>query len=307
MEKQNISEKIFEIILDLIQNQSVDQKDIMVIFRKRNKNISELIKLLKNSAGLKIYSKEYISFDKDDELMKKFFIIIQFFLDYKDEYKSELLIQNNIFRNYEKIEKMKWIFLNFGFKDFLDQILFLSMKKEIILDENFIKYIIKVYNSYIEIQPTEKQDEIFNFLKFLKQNSHEIIESSESSWGGDCVRILTIHSSKGLESDYVIFFDDFSDFSENEKKDSYCFLDDQFIFYHFKDPYFDEKIYDQKIEKIFEETKKYENLTKNQSSEEKRLLYVALTRARKRLIIVPENKKIFEKYEKIQKSLNSDL
>lgn len=287
-----ISEKIFNLTVDLIQNQKINPKEIMIIFRKRNKVISEVIESFKE-AKIKFYSKEYTNFETQDLQIKKFLLTIDFFLDQKDEYKFWLLKENKIFFRDEDLEISKIYFLNFDFRFFLNHLLNLSFKNLICFEKDFLKYIITIFDSFSKIQ---EQFEMLNFLRYIKNNEIEILLQN-SKPKEDQIRILTIHASKGLEADFVIFFDDFSDFKKETYDKEFCFLQNQFAFYNFRSSFFGKKIETSEISGILKNSQN-EKL-ELEDSEEKRLLYVALTRARKKLIIISSSNEIFEKYNQI--------
>lgn len=290
-----IALKIFNLAIDLNQNQQIHWGEIMIIFRKRNKVISDLIELFKQNK-IKFYSKDYISFEPKNLFVKKFLIMMNFFLDQKNEHKFLLLKMNQIFLNDEILENSASFFLNFDFKIFLNHLMILSSKNLICFEKKFIEYIMIIFESFEKIQGAPSSFDILNFLRHIKNNETEILLKN-SEFSGNEIRILTIHSSKGLEADHVIFFDDFSDF-KNEKYDKeFCILENQFTFYNFKNSFFGKKIETKEISGILKNSQAEKIRLEN--SEEKRLLYVALTRARKKLIIVSSNNEIFEKYKSV--------
>ena len=87
------------------------------------------------------------------------------------------------------------------------------------------------------------------------------------------VKIMTIHSSKGLEADHVIFYDDFSEANKIYRNATYYNdMHNLFCYFHKEQP-----IKLKALKKI---------LSEGGSLEEKRLLYVAMTRAKKGLYII---------------------
>lgn len=124
---------------------------------------------------------------------------------------------------------------------------------------------------------------LFNFIRYIDR-----IEGRDEDLGGakligenhDVVRIMTIHKSKGLEFPYVFLIGAGREFPKNRKKKK--------IVYHkelkFGLPEMDYSghyMRETKIEDYIEAQNKRENL-----AERMRLLYVALTRAREKLIVV---------------------
>lgn len=124
---------------------------------------------------------------------------------------------------------------------------------------------------------------LFNFIRYIDR-----IEGRDEDLGGakligenhDVVRIMTIHKSKGLEFPYVFLIGAGREFPKNRKKKN--------IAYHkelkFGLPEIDYNghyMRETKIEDYIEGQNKRENL-----AERMRLLYVALTRAREKLIVV---------------------
>jgi len=122
-----------------------------------------------------------------------------------------------------------------------------------------------------------------DFFKRIKQKTEtkpsrvDLVQKNEST---DAVSLLTIHKSKGLESPVVIFADISKDSGNNGN--------DPHVLYSWKDDLYGlslGKIRD--INCIFLEEEK----EKHEQCEDIRCLYVALTRAKERLILVADERK----------------
>jgi ATP-dependent exoDNAse (exonuclease V) beta subunit len=298
---KEILDKILFEINDLVFEKSIDLKNIMIIFRKRNVIISDLIKILRDK-NIKIYSKNYISFEPTHIYIKNFILFIDFIFDYKNEYKKFIILQKKIIYSEQIISFLLDFFLNNNFEDFLEYIIILSFNKLINFDYEFLKYILKIFCLYRKSQNIfSSNNNIFDFIEYIKKNEIQISDSEQNTWDYNSIRILTIHASKGLESDYVIFYDDFSDFKEKKELNRSMYKDNEIINIDFNFSILDQKITNHEYNDLFSDNDKLlSNKKIGSDPEEKRLLYVALTRAKKKLIIVSANLDIYNKYMKIQ-------
>ncbi|MCE3038513.1 RecB-like helicase [Helicobacter anatolicus] len=97
----------------------------------------------------------------------------------------------------------------------------------------------------------------------------------------DGVVLMTIHGSKGLEFEHVIVCDRFS--KPNHRSDNFIFVDQKLYFTQSKREDFDP---------VYAEVKKKDENKKKQ--EANNVLYVAFTRAKSSLFVVPRNNGAFE-------------
>jgi len=298
MNKNEISNKILNKVFYLINDFKAEPSEIMIIFRKRNSIISHLCEELKKN-GFNIYSKNYISYNSRDQIMSDFILLIEYIYDFKNEYKLNLLLFQKRVMNFAKFKEHIESIKNFNIDIIIDHIFYLSHKKILNFDWEFLFYIKEVIFLFFQVKPDYKKNNIYDFIHYIKNNEIEI-QSKNNNESTNAIRLMTIHSSKGLESEYVIFYDDFSDFnpSNNIRNKNLYKINDHFIFYHFENPYFNIKIMNDEIQQIGNKVHELNN-SKNQEDEEKRILYVALTRAKKKLIIISANENIKQKYIKI--------
>lgn len=147
---------------------------------------------------------------------------------------------------------------------------------------------------------------LFNFITFMEKIGERNPSGSEEakmlSETDDVVRIMTIHKSKGLEFPVVFLCGIQKNFNFQDEKNEIVYDQDLGIGFDFKK----QGIKYPTLSKRFIK----EKLAKEQIAEEMRILYVALTRAKEKLIIsgVEKNieKKLNSKYQKIQKFYGSD-
>ncbi len=124
---------------------------------------------------------------------------------------------------------------------------------------------------------------IFDFIRYtdnLKRNKNDIEPARILSDDEDVVRIMTIHKSKGLEFPIVFLGDCGKKFNDNDITKEKVVMHRE---YGFGIDYYNSEMryhYALPQKKVIQEVKRNELL-----SEEMRVLYVALTRAREKLII----------------------
>lgn len=141
---------------------------------------------------------------------------------------------------------------------------------------------------------------IFNFLEYLensKKSGDDVIVPKNISENENVVRIMSIHKSKGLEFPVVILCNS-SNLFNKRNINSNLVLDDKFgISLNFVD-------YEKNLESepLIKQAIKL-RLKKNMISEELRILYVALTRAKEKLFITGtyKTKKTFERIHNLKR------
>jgi len=142
---------------------------------------------------------------------------------------------------------------------------------------------------------------LYNFIHFiekLKTNSGDLGSAKIIGENDDVVRIMSIHKSKGLEFPIVFLVNSNKQCNEQETKLDAVLLDQDIgIGVKYIDYYAQIK-YDTLTREAVKNKLKNENL-----SEEMRILYVALTRAKEKLIITGTSKDFEKKIEKIEKQI----
>lgn len=129
---------------------------------------------------------------------------------------------------------------------------------------------------------------LFNFLRYvekLKINQVDFGEAAVVSDDDDVVRIMTMHASKGLEYPIVFVSALGKQFNKSDYKDNLIINSDYYLAMKYMNP---KKRYSKEtfIRETFKEINKTEGI-----AEELRILYVALTRAKEKLIITGHTKK----------------
>lgn len=164
----------------------------------------------------------------------------------------------------------------------------------LIEDEGYMTYVssmpdseisvanINIFLSYAKKADSSSYKGLFNFLKYiddlLDQDMADKNDDAASS-GINAVRIMTIHKSKGLEFPFVFLCNTDSSFDIREKTSGIAFNKDLGIF--LKTYYPDRTKITSPAIQLFKEA-----YDESQISEEMRILYVALTRAREHLEII---------------------
>lgn len=142
---------------------------------------------------------------------------------------------------------------------------------------------------------------LFNFIKFidkLKSSSGDMGTAKTLGENDDVIRIMSIHKSKGLEFPIVIVGGMGKQFNLMDMNNQVLFHKDLGIGPRYVDP--DRRQYADTIAKIAMKNKiKIESL-----SEEMRILYVALTRAKDKLILVGSIRDIEKSTKKWTKKMN---
>ena len=188
------------------------------------------------------------------------------------------------------------------FMDVIDKIRYLAeFYKNNTLTE-LIKEIYKTFDLYINIIKTNdiknshiKLDYLIDLAKNLEKLGYDLndlvnyfdtmfetnldISFSTQKSSGNAVNIMTIHKSKGLEFPICYFASLHKKFNIRDVKDSFLFDTN----YGIVTPVFDEGIKDTIMKKLVKK-----NYSKEDIEEKIRLLYVALTRAKEKIIMVTD-------------------
>lgn len=211
-----------------------------------------------------------------------------FLFEMKDEYLFDILTKKMFDQTslYEKIHKLsmklKSISLSKLIKTIIDdfQILQNLIKiGDIEANMTRIQYLINMAYEMEKLQLS-----ISDFVRYVEDifDNQEKLEFSNGSIQENKVKIMTIHKSKGLEYPIVYFINNFKKFNQDEYKDKIIFD----TTYGFITPF-----YDRGEGKNIHYLLMKEKQNMDMISEEIRLLYVALTRAREQIIVVNEKEK----------------
>lgn len=136
---------------------------------------------------------------------------------------------------------------------------------------------------------------LFQFIRFIEKmqkKDKDLAEPAAMIDGEDAVRVMTIHASKGLEFPVVFVLDMTKQFNQQELKQSYVFDETYGVGAEYKD--LDSRI---SLHTLPEQALKIEKKNKL-LSEEMRVLYVALTRAEQKLILIGSYKNQEEAWQK---------
>ena len=161
-----------------------------------------------------------------------------------------------------------------NFEFYSKQVLIGDVKNRI----NRLQSIIDIFNNLAEIGYDVY--EAYEYLENLIEEKYKL-EIKETEEDNDSVKIMTIHASKGLEFPICYFASLHSTFNIRE-------LNEKFLYnnkYGIVAPYFDEG-----IGKTFVKDLVKEEYIKEEISEKIRLFYVALTRAKEKMIVVTSYK-----------------
>lgn len=127
--------------------------------------------------------------------------------------------------------------------------------------------------------------DIYDYQKYLEDiiSNNLKIEYNVGDNSTDTVKIMTIHASKGLEFSICYFSSLFNRFNISEAVNRYTYDNEYGIIIPYKDNFYYNTIYHKLA---------YRNYIKENISERIRLLYVALTRAKEKMIfILPSSNK----------------
>lgn len=282
------SSKSFELYKKILEYNGIPTS----IVKSVNLTSGEVITIIKNIISFIIKIKD----NKIDSEFKKLFIslgrsflfniddnlIFDYFLNnnYKD---SEIYkISYDITKNIDSISLDeiidividKYDFYNklFLLGDYSSNILRIEKLKEITSDLTNLDYDIYMYKEYLE-------DIISNDMKI----EYNVSESSSNT-----VKIMTIHASKGLEFGVCYYGGLYSKFNIREAVNKFSYDDTYGIIIPYKDNFLYNTIY---------HNLSYRNYVRENISERIRLFYVALTRAKEKMIfLLPSNTKDNDNY-----------
>ena len=140
---------------------------------------------------------------------------------------------------------------------------------------------------------------LYNFINFmdkLKINSGDLSSAKIIGENDDVIRIMSIHKSKGLEFPIVFLVNSNKQFNEQDIKKEPVLLHQEL---GIGAKYID---YNAQIKYDTLTRQAVKNIIKTESiSEEMRILYVALTRAKEKLFITGTSKNLSKKLEGLEK------
>lgn len=253
----------------------------LTIYRDKSVSDSSIILLLKNIYNLIIS----ISDENYDNSFKYSFMSVarSFLYSFSDDDILKMFVDNTFFES-EIFLKCKNI------SDSLNELNNKEIYERIINDFCFYEKIISignVENNLVTIDSIFKIVTNVNdfgyspreFLKYLEDISDENLEIKLSLNKSDSnsVKIMTIHASKGLEYHVCYFSGLYKSFNLDEVKGKFLFSSQ----FGFVLPYVDEGPKNTFVKTLLKEHYIYEEI-----SEKLRLFYVALTRAREKMILV---------------------
>ena len=262
--------KIFEykgIPLSIYKDEKVNDEMILVVINNLLVSLS------------KIHNKEF-----DNDFRHSFTSVLRSFIfEYTDEEIFELYLNNNFYEDkvYNSLKE-----INIDGKTTKEIINILIEKFNIIeklikignIDNNLI--ILEYLLNYLDTKEALGYtiDNIANYLNEILEKKYEIKFSSNKE-SSSSVKIMTIHKSKGLEYSICYYAGLYNKFNISDIKDNFLFDKT----YGIVTPYFKEGIGDTIYKSLIKE-----NYIKEEISEKIRLFYVALTRAKEKMIILAD-------------------
>ena len=266
----DLYKKIFEYLqlpLNIVKEESINKdSDILVI-----RNLLKLLICIKEDRLDKEFIYSYIS------------ICRSFLYKLSDEEIYEIYVKNN-YKETELYKKCLELISNMdttSLSSYLRYVLDEFNYEEKLLTINNIKnYITRseyLYNLALSME--EVGNTIYDFVDYLNEifdNDYDL-KFNTNSTDTNSIRIMTIHKSKGLEFPICYFAGFYSKFSLSELTDRIIYDNNYGIVLPKVDEYYKDTILKTLIKK---------NTRREEISERIRLLYVALTRAREKMIIV---------------------
>ena len=264
------------------------------ILRDENLGLSFEISLIKNIIDfiIKINNKEY------DETFKYDFLSIgrSFLYELDDDYLFNIIVNNNIkdtsiYKDFASIKDYNSLTVSSIFLRILDITKFYEKIYKI---GDYKNINVKLSRLYDMAKSMEENGNIEDFRDYLEKiiSSGLEVKYTTSSTNSESVKIMTIHKSKGLEYPICYFADLAHDFNTSDIKTKF--------------------IISEKYGLILPSENNEQSVLKNlvkrnfqieEVSEKIRLLYVALTRAREKMIIVVPNNDL----KKQEKSRNGAI
>ena len=290
---RNIKYSDFVILMDNSKNFELYKKILeykgipTTIMKSSNLLAGDLIIIIKNIISMIIKIKDNI-FDTE---FKKLFLSLgrSFLFNEHDEKLLDYFINKNFSSSdiYQKAKEIANIIEEIPIEDILDIIIEkYDIYNKLILLGDYQSNILRIEKlKEITKNLSDIDYSIYEYQKYLKDIIKENIkiEYDTNENNENSVKIMTIHASKGLEFNICYFSGLYKQFNIREAITKFAYDDNYGIIIPFKDQFTYKTIYN------YLSCKNYiaENI-----SERIRLLYVALTRAKEKMIfILPQNKK----------------
>jgi len=262
--------KIFEYLnipIMICKDTSITEEDDLIIIN----NILKLINLVKNKDFNKEFKRNFISISRS------------YLFNYPDSYIFKTLLNNSYQETslYKKINDIASNYDNLNSKELLYRIIddFDFYKKQLSIGDvkkqmARVSYLLDMMDSMSNLHYS--LEEVIDRFNILVDNN-EKIECSIDEEYNDAVKIMTIHKSKGLEFPICYFTEFFNSFNIKEIKDKFI-LDNK---YGFIIPSVTTTEKDNFVKNLMKD-----DYIKEEISEKIRLLYVAVTRAKEKMIII---------------------
>ncbi|MBR5261180.1 MAG: helicase-exonuclease AddAB subunit AddA [Oscillospiraceae bacterium] len=142
---------------------------------------------------------------------------------------------------------------------------------------------------------------LFRFVRWLRRAAERGEQPQSASGSSDCVKIMTIHKSKGLEFPFVFLCDTAHQFNMSDLHENVIMHSELGVGMKVTDSVRGIE-YPTLARRAIESRLKKESL-----SEEMRVTYVAMTRAKERLIMTAVWDKAEEKYEKLTNGISAPV
>ena len=277
----NLFKKVFlynKIPLSIYKDEALNNSSLFLVIR----NIFKLINL--------VYEK------KDNKEIEYAFLSIgrSFLYNYTDDELFNIIINND----YEKTNifiKINKIINNISSKSIrmiLDEIIenfdiYSNLRRIDDLENNYVKleYLYSLSDNLNKMGYTFKDFD--TYLKDVLESKSEI-KFKANKEDASSVKIMTIHASKGLEYPICYFPGLYKSFNDSDIKTRIIFNNLLGIIM----PYYDEGIDNTFYKELFKN-----NYYQEEISEKIRLFYVALTRAKEKMIFVLPNEEMQEEYD----------
>lgn len=287
----DLYKKIFlyhKIPLNVYKDEKLTSSDLVLVI----KNIFNLLVLTKVGEFNQSYIYSFLSIGRS------------FLLDYNDNDLFEI-IKNNKYVDSIIIKKINNIVKN------IDDVSITCILDMIIKEFDVYNKLVNIGNideSLVRIEYLYNLSSNLNkmgytYIKFVEYldlviNSDNDIKFSLNKEDNNSVKIMTIHSSKGLEYPICYFSGLAVKFNESDIKEKFIYSDKFGII----TPYFKEGLGNT----IYKELYKNDYIN-DEISEKIRLFYVAMTRAREKMIFIMPKKDSNEKYDDINNVIDSGI
>ena len=275
--------KNFELFKKILEYKEVPTS----IMKNSNLTDGEVIRVIKNIISLIIKIKDNVF---DNEFKHLFLSLGRSFL---------FEIEDNTLFDYFLNKNYKDSIIYKKAKDISNRIDYLSLEEllDIIIEEydiynkliligDYQSNLLRIYKLKDIISSLVNLDyDIYKFNTYLEEilENNLKIEYKEYEESTDTVKIMTIHASKGLEFSICYYAGLYNRFNIREATSKFSYDEDYGIIIPYKDKFIENTIY---------HNLSYNNYVKENIGERIRLFYVALTRAKEKIILLlPQNKK----------------